>query len=146
MDRDEMASFLKQRGHGVLSLATAAGAYGTPISYGYYEEGLFLYLHQFGDSSRKFEMIEESPEATLTVYEIAGPDEWASVIVEGEPRSVGDAADTPTLVERLVAQNTLLERADFPSFDLEGDAFDSTFFLLWIEDMNVLRGERWHNA
>jgi hypothetical protein len=122
MDESESRMFLRERGHGVLSLADESEAYGLPVSYGYDEEkGLFLYLLEFGSGGKKFDYIEETERACLTVYDVESPDAWRSVIVSGRLREFGAERTGTELTEKMVVRSVMDESAWFPTFDVGPD-------------------------
>ena len=84
MDQGEIDAFLADQGYGVLSLADGNTAYGVPVSFGYDGESrLFLYLIQFGDSSRKLEFADETETACLVTFDVESRFRWRSAIVAG---------------------------------------------------------------
>lgn len=86
----EIAEFLESLGHAVLTLH-AESSYSVPVSFGYDADGDRCVL-QFvsGPDSEKRAAAADAPRATLVAYEYGGPDDWQSVIVEGELRRVRD--------------------------------------------------------
>lgn len=84
MVTDEIISLLKSKGHGVLSMGVDDHGYGIPMSYGYDEEQNRVVM-EFVTSTgtKKGTFVEETEEATLTVYNYADKDTWESVIVTG---------------------------------------------------------------
>lgn len=84
LSEPETRTYLKSRGHGVLSLASEDRAYGIPISFGFDEKNdrfLFEFLNL--PDSKKAEFTDPGSESSLTVYEYdAG--KWKSCIVIGE--------------------------------------------------------------
>ncbi|MFC7176159.1 pyridoxamine 5'-phosphate oxidase family protein [Halosegnis marinus] len=75
--------FLLEQGTGVLALARDGEAYAVPVSFGY-EAGRALFgFFTFGESSRKLAFAEATDRACLTVYDVAGPDDWTSVVLRG---------------------------------------------------------------
>jgi nitroimidazol reductase NimA-like FMN-containing flavoprotein (pyridoxamine 5'-phosphate oxidase superfamily) len=97
MDDEEIAAFLTNHGHGVLSLGGDA-PYGVPVSFGYdvLEHRCVLQL-VFGPESRKREYIDGETPVSLTSYDYGDVDDWASVIVEGTLRRIED--DAPAAVD-----------------------------------------------
>lgn len=84
MDRDEVDEFLADQGYGVLSLADGGSAYGVPVSFGYDGDSkLYLYLIQFGDSSRKLDYADETETACLVTFDVTDRFRWRSAIVSG---------------------------------------------------------------
>lgn len=108
MSPQEVDQFLYEQGHGILSLADDADAYGIPISFGYDGDVLYMSLLQFGEGSEKLGYLEETDTACLTTYHVSTRFDWKSVVVRGEFREVSGSE-----VEDL--ENTLDENAWFPT-------------------------------
>ncbi|MEF8783950.1 MAG: pyridoxamine 5'-phosphate oxidase family protein [Haloarculaceae archaeon] len=84
MDTAEVTGFLSGRGHGVLCLGKDDRGYGIPVSYGFDEDDERFVMELINtEDSKKWEFVQSAAEATLTVYEFSGPDDWRSVIATG---------------------------------------------------------------
>lgn len=90
MTETETEQFLTEQGHGILSLADDADAYGVPISFGYDGEWLYASLLKFGDESHKLAYLDETDTACLTTYQVSTRFDWKSVVVRGEIRRVNE--------------------------------------------------------
>ncbi len=90
MSEGEIAQFLSEQGHGILSLADDGDAYGIPVSFGYDGEFLYTSLLKFGDVSQKIEYLEETDTVCLTTYHASTRFDWKSVVVRGEFREVSE--------------------------------------------------------
>ncbi|WP_423751064.1 pyridoxamine 5'-phosphate oxidase family protein [Salinirarus marinus] len=88
----EAEAYLREQGHGVLSLSRDGVAYGIPISFGYDPDERRCVL-QFvsAPESDKEAFVAETTTATLTVYDWESPDEWRSVVVSGPIEPIRDA-------------------------------------------------------
>lgn len=143
MDRTAALDFLQARGHGVLSLADGSEAYAVPVSYGYADgDGPFLYLQHFAPSSTKYAFVEQTETACLTVYDVATREDWTSVVATGELRELGETKrwTTSTLVQRITADEVMVDNAWIPSFDVPLDELEGSFFVLDIDAVTGLRG------
>lgn len=133
MDDDEVAAFLRDRGHGVLALADGDAAYGVPISFGYDGERLFFVFQRPTERSRKVRFAETTETATLTVYDVVGKHDWRSAVVEGELREVGEE-EWPVLLDAIEAN------AWFPSvFSAAEPMQDFLGYELVVESMTGLK-------
>ncbi|WP_267161343.1 pyridoxamine 5'-phosphate oxidase family protein [Halovenus salina] len=90
MTATEIEQFLTEQGHGILSLADDADAYGVPISFGYDGEWLYASLLAFGEQSRKLAYLDETDTACLTTYQVSTRFDWKSVVVRGDVREVSE--------------------------------------------------------
>jgi nitroimidazol reductase NimA-like FMN-containing flavoprotein (pyridoxamine 5'-phosphate oxidase superfamily) len=88
MNTTEVASFLNERGHGVLAFGTAE-AYAIPISFAYEEASNRCIVQLYhGSTSRKRNYIERSNDVCLVVHEWHNLTDWQSVIITGQLRRV----------------------------------------------------------
>lgn len=62
----EVDETLAALGFGTLALARDGEVYGVPASFGYGGETISLYLGQFDEDGRKFDLAETTERATLT--------------------------------------------------------------------------------
>lgn len=89
IDDSTMEALLRETGFGVLSLARDGMAYGIPVSAGYDDGRLYFVFFGFGTApSRKLERVQHTESGSFLVYEVAGPDDWWSVIAQGAIRLV----------------------------------------------------------
>ncbi|WP_232701757.1 pyridoxamine 5'-phosphate oxidase family protein [Halobacterium wangiae] len=89
-----VATFLENAGDGVLTLHTDA-PYSFPVSVAYDTVGdrcLFQFLSTPGSAKRRH--LAGGVGATFVAYEWTDPDDWCSVVVEGELVDVPDGDDT----------------------------------------------------
>lgn len=142
MDEAESRAFLREQGHGVLSLADGGEAYGLPVSYGYDEDqGLFLYLLEFGSGGKKFDYIEETERACLTVYAVESPTEWRSVVVTGKLREFDEELTGTELTDKAIIRNVMQGSAWFPTFDVEkGELTGQRTFMLTADELTGRKG------
>lgn len=103
MSTDELDAFLRERGHGVLALATENEAYAIPVSFGYDGDRLFMTLLEFGDSSEKLKRLEGTETVCLTVYDTPSRFAWRSVLVRGHLERVD--ADERDYVDDVLEDN-----------------------------------------
>jgi hypothetical protein len=100
MDEAAVDAFLRERGHGVLSLADGSEAYGIPISFGYDGERLFFVFQRPTEESRKEQFAGTTETATLTAYDVGGKHDWRSVVVSGPIRRI-DEGEWPALLDAI---------------------------------------------
>jgi nitroimidazol reductase NimA-like FMN-containing flavoprotein (pyridoxamine 5'-phosphate oxidase superfamily) len=136
MDRDEVDAFLADQGYGVLSLADGNAAYGVPVSFGYDGESrLFLYLIQFGDSSRKLDFADHTETACLVTFDVESRFRWRSAIVSGAIHPL--AEDEVDYMEEVMNDN-----AWFPSLFPPEDPMTAVRRLeLRIDEVTGRKGE-----
>lgn len=94
IDEDEIEDLLRERGHGVLSLARDDEAYAVPIHY-YYDGSTVLMRLSEEDHSTKISFAERTATATLVVYRVLEDDSSWSVMVRGPLVRVGATDDGP---------------------------------------------------
>jgi nitroimidazol reductase NimA-like FMN-containing flavoprotein (pyridoxamine 5'-phosphate oxidase superfamily) len=137
MTDDEIDSFLRSQGHGVLSLADGNDAYSVPISFGYDGERVFLTLIQFGGASEKIEFVESTNRVSMTVYDIETRFDWRSVNV------VGTLSDVPDSEFEYV-EDVMDENSWHPSLFPPTDAMtDVRWLALDIDEMTGRQGEEY---
>lgn len=147
MTDEEMVDFLREHGHGVLSLSDGPDVYSVPVSFGYAEDErtVYLYLNQFGEESTKLELIEQTDRASLVAYEVESRDEWRSVSMRGRLRDLGDVmshTSTTDLANKQQIRNVMAENAWFPEFADDAEEInDSRLFLFDIDEMTGRQGE-----
>lgn len=90
MSEADVDAFLTEHGHGVLALAADGDTYGIPVSYGYDGDRLYLVLLEFGETSKKLDLLATTDTATLVAYDVESPLRWRSVIIRGPIEAVGD--------------------------------------------------------
>ncbi|GAB7011181.1 pyridoxamine 5'-phosphate oxidase family protein [Halorubrum trueperi] len=88
MDDEAIKQVLRERGHGVLSLARDSEAYAIPVSFGYDGERALMYLLQFGEDSEKLAVASDTEQACLVTYNVETRFEWESVILRGSLREL----------------------------------------------------------
>lgn len=99
LSAEEIDVFLRAGFWGVLALAVDHEPYGVPIIYGYDDDRTFYIANGPG---KKISMIEQNPQITLTVVEVAEYGKrWRSVIARGRADIVED------LTTKMHAFNTL---------------------------------------
>jgi nitroimidazol reductase NimA-like FMN-containing flavoprotein (pyridoxamine 5'-phosphate oxidase superfamily) len=135
MTGEEIDSFLRSQGHGVLSLANENDAYSVPISFGYDGEQVFLTLIQFGETSEKIDFVESTNRASMTVYDIETRFDWRSVNVVGTLSEVPESEFE--YVEEIMDENSW-----HPSLFPPTDAMtDVRWLALDIEETTGRQGE-----
>ncbi|MDY6819400.1 MAG: pyridoxamine 5'-phosphate oxidase family protein [Halobacteriales archaeon] len=83
MSDTEIAEFLVQRGHGVLSLGGDV-PYAIPISFGYdVADHRCIFQFLFNPESKKRDYIDANDNVSLVSYEWTSPDDWRSVVIDG---------------------------------------------------------------
>ncbi|MCU4925925.1 pyridoxamine 5'-phosphate oxidase family protein [Halobacteria archaeon AArc-dxtr1] len=87
MSNEEVETYLKRIGTGVLSLASDDDAYAIPVAHHYEDETLYVRLSTDG-SSTKQSYLEETETACLTLYDVDPPRESWSVVVTGSLRQL----------------------------------------------------------
>ncbi|MCT9096126.1 pyridoxamine 5'-phosphate oxidase family protein [Haloarchaeobius sp. HME9146] len=111
MTRDEMDTFLGQKGTGVLSVADDDVPYSFPVSYGYDADACEFYLRLgFREGSTKTDYVDEPCPARLVVYDEDGTHS-ESVIATGDLVEIPREELTPDIV-------TALGDARTPEFDI----------------------------
>ncbi|MFC6823792.1 pyridoxamine 5'-phosphate oxidase family protein [Halopelagius fulvigenes] len=91
MDREDVDTFLREQGVGVLSLTDGQEAYGVPVSFGYDgEDSLYFVFLRIGEQSKKEQFAEQTGRASLTVYDVTSKHVWTSVIAAGSIRQIPD--------------------------------------------------------
>jgi nitroimidazol reductase NimA-like FMN-containing flavoprotein (pyridoxamine 5'-phosphate oxidase superfamily) len=92
MDDDEIDTFLRSEGHGILAFA-GEPPYAVPMSYGYDADERVAYVHlsRF-DGSEKAARLADSDAVSLVVSRYARPDRWRSVVVDGSLTRLSDEA------------------------------------------------------
>lgn len=109
MSDEQLRAFLTGQGYGHLSLANDGETYAIPMSFGYDgDDRIYLYLIQFGEGSRKFDLLETTETATLSVATVESESDWQSAVVRG---SISPIADT----ESEEFDEVLEDNAWFPS-------------------------------
>lgn len=80
----EIDALLAEVGFGVLSMSLDGVPYGVPLSFGYDgDDRLYFVFLGHSDEGRKTEYAERADLASFLAYDVAGADDWRSVIVEG---------------------------------------------------------------
>lgn len=91
LDDHEIEQFLKERGLGVLGLASGGEAYTIPIAFAYDEAAnrcIFRFIMSEDSDKRTF--ISETAVGSLTAYEWSRPDDWKSVVARGQLQPIAD--------------------------------------------------------
>lgn len=132
MTDEEVETFLRDHGVGVLALADEGRAYGVPISFGYDGDRLFFVFLR-GETSRKETFAEATTQATLTTFEVGDRHKWESVVVTGTIREVDDD-EWDALVSAMEAN------AWFPSLFSESEPMRG--IAGWVLDVETATGLR----
>lgn len=120
LDEAACETLLRRRGYGVLSLARDGRAYGVPISFGYVDRCAYFVFFGFGDhGSRKVEMVGHTTSASLLAVEVAGADDWWSVLARGEIRLVETREEWERLATAMHANAWRPDLLD-PEFESNG--------------------------
>ncbi|WIV65810.1 pyridoxamine 5'-phosphate oxidase family protein [Natrialbaceae archaeon AArc-T1-2] len=92
LSHEACEEILRDRGTGVLSLASGDEAYAVPISFGYAGETETVYVSFLGYSadSEKVAFAEDTSRASLVTYDVRGKFDWTSVVVRGPIREIDD--------------------------------------------------------
>lgn len=92
MERDDVNTFLREQGVGVLSLTNGQEAYGVPVSFGYNGgDSLYFVFLRIGEQSKKEQFAEQTERASFTVYDVNSKHVWTSVIVSGALHQIPDS-------------------------------------------------------
>lgn len=84
MDRTEIDRLLESVGFGVLSLARDGRPYGLPMSFGFDgKERLYFVFVGHSEEGRKLNYAEAGDRASFLAFDVTGPSQWRSAIVEG---------------------------------------------------------------
>jgi nitroimidazol reductase NimA-like FMN-containing flavoprotein (pyridoxamine 5'-phosphate oxidase superfamily) len=118
MTEAEIEQFLYEQGHGILSLADDADAYGVPISFGFDGDLLYMSLLEFGEDSRKIGYLEETDTACLTTYDVSTRFDWKSVVVRGEFREVDE--DNEEYMDSILDENAWFPTIFPPTDPMQG--------------------------
>ncbi len=95
MSTEEIDTFLREEGVGLLSLADAGDAYAVPISFGWDGTSLYFYLFRFGERSKKYDFLDGTETASFAVYTVEDKYRWRSVVATGPLSAVPeDEAET----------------------------------------------------
>jgi nitroimidazol reductase NimA-like FMN-containing flavoprotein (pyridoxamine 5'-phosphate oxidase superfamily) len=131
MDDETARAFLRDRGFGVLSLASGGDAYGIPISYGYdtSTERLYFVFLRPGETSKKERFSEATETASFLVFDVPSREAWRTVVVTGTLRGVDDD-------EWPAVRDALDENAWFPTLFSETEPMrDIVGWALEIDDV-----------
>lgn len=105
LSEQEAVEVLEAESVGILSMCDEGEPYGVPMSFGYHDGDVYF---EFGTvkEGRKFEVLEESPRATLTAYALDRSRwgdatanilptgfAWVSVIATGDVEKIEDPSD-----------------------------------------------------
>ncbi|HET8654601.1 MAG TPA: pyridoxamine 5'-phosphate oxidase family protein [Longimicrobiaceae bacterium] len=85
----EVEGFLRRHRWATLSTVGDGRPYAVPVSYAFDGEGFYFAT----GSGRKAHNLERCPHVCLTVAEVAGPNDWCSVIASGDALRVGPPAE-----------------------------------------------------
>ncbi|WP_227356070.1 pyridoxamine 5'-phosphate oxidase family protein [Haladaptatus salinisoli] len=122
MEREEVDTFLREQGVGVLSLTDGQEAYGVPVSFGYDgEDSLYFVFLRIGEQSKKEQFAEQTERASLTVYNVDSKHVWTSVIVSGSLHQIPDREwnELETAIEDNAWYPSLFSEAE-PMRDIQG--------------------------
>ena len=89
MTRDEMARLLVRGWYGHLGLSRDGHPYVVPMSYAYDGEQVYFLTTE----GTKTEFIAANHEVCFQVEEVAGPDDWQSVMLTGRAQLLTDQQD-----------------------------------------------------
>jgi len=134
MSDEEIAAFLTSQGHGVLSFA-GDEPYSLPVSFGYdVIEHRCIFQLVFHEESTKRERIGASSRVSLVSYEWHDPDDWRSVVVEGELRRIDDGS--PEMLDASAVFAEYASLAGLAVFDRPTAELDPQWYELDIESMS----------
>lgn len=139
MTDEEIAEFLYDQGHGVLSLTQDEETYGLPMSFGYDGDRIFIQFIEFGDGSKKGEFCEATDGACLTAYDVQTRFKWRSVVVTG--------ALTPVPEDEVAyAEETLDDNGWFPTIFPPTDPISGVRrYALDIEEESGRKGQQYQD-
>lgn len=141
----EIVDFLQNQGHGTLALANQNDSYAVPVSFGYTDEhggAIYLYLHQFGERSKKIEFAENADQVCLVTYDVESRERWRSAIVTGSLREMEPSvASVTSLSDQEYIDKVMGDNAWFPVFrSLEESITASYRYLLSIDEITGYQG------
>lgn len=141
----EIVDFLEHQGHGTLALANQNDSYAVPVSFGYTDEhggAVYLYLHQFGERSKKLEFAEQADQVCLVAYEVTTREKWRSAIVTGSLRQMEPSVTSiSSLSDQQYIDEVMGDNAWFPVFhSLEESISASYRYLLSIDEITGYQG------
>lgn len=135
----EIDEFLRDQGHGVLSLTQDGESYGLPMSFGYDGERIFIQFIEFGSGSKKGQFREGTNRVCLTTYDIQTRFKWRSVVVTGPLTVVPED-------EVEYAEETLDDNGWFPTiFPPTGPISDVNRYALDIEAATGRKGQEYQD-
>ncbi|NIB99637.1 pyridoxamine 5'-phosphate oxidase family protein [Halobacterium sp. R2-5] len=135
MDEAERDEFLRERGIGVLSLASEDVAYGFPISFGWDGDALYFVLLRFGEDSEKLDYAATTETATFSTYNFDDEHHWRSVVARGPIEEVS-AEETDD------ATDTMFDNAQFASLFPHGEPItDQPRYRLDPEEITGQKGQ-----
>jgi nitroimidazol reductase NimA-like FMN-containing flavoprotein (pyridoxamine 5'-phosphate oxidase superfamily) len=135
MSDESIDEFLRERGVGVLSLASEGEAYGVPVSFGYDGDNLYFVYLRVGEASRKEEFTDRTERASFNAFEVRDKHRWRSVVVSGLIRPAADD-EWGALV------SAMEDNAWFPSLFSEAEPMrDILGFVLEIDAATGLRSD-----
>lgn len=145
MTNAEIVDFLEHQGHGTLALANENDSYAVPVSFGYTDEhggAVYLYLHQFGERSKKIEFADDADQVCLVAYDVKSREQWRSVIVTGSLRQMeASVTSISSLSDQEYIDEVMGDNAWFPVFQsLEESITTSYRYLLSIDDITGYQG------
>ena len=133
IDADEVDDLLRDRDHGVLSLARDDEAYAVPVNYHYDGERVRFRLGADAEST-KIAFADRTTTATLVVYDVTASGEAWSVLVRG-------SIDRLTEAERGAVTDAEINE-DFPPFHLFDETVESVDIALYELIPDEITGRR----
>jgi len=133
IDADEVDDLVRDRDHGVLSLARDDEAYAVPVNYHYDGERVRFRLGA-DPEDKKIAFATATTTATLVVYDVGGPEDAWSVVVRGPIRRLTDD-------ERAAVDDAEINE-DFPPFHLFDETVESVDIALYELDPDEITGRR----
>lgn len=132
VDDYEIEDFLKERGLGVLGLASGNEAYTIPIAFAYDDAASrCIFRFVMDESSLKRDFVSGTESASLTVYEWHDRNEWKSVIIRGPIRQVPD----DDLAQAAALFSNVGEEAALEVFNDPVTEYETLWYELNIEEM-----------
>lgn len=107
MTRDQIARLLARQWYGHLGLARDGHPYVVPMSYAYDGGELFFITTE----GTKTEFIAANHEVCFQVEDVAGPDEWQSVMLTGRAELLSDPQDVERAMFIISERNPSLSPA-----------------------------------
>ena len=143
LNKQECCELLKRMGFGRLGCASKNQPYVVPIYFAYESDRLF----GFSTVGQKIVWMRKNPCVCVQADEVAGPDNWASVVVFGRYEELGDDPKYAALrpyAHALLEKRMLWWRPAIASSETRGEHFGPfpVFYCIHILEMTGHRSSR----